>query len=162
MVSIFWQHTTRYLADLHIIYLHLETFEDRNPEIFFMIKFACASPTWNHFYDHSHTRRRHTGVFETVNPSKPVVLSPLRGSPLCIEIPFTVLLFNRSHYLHPYAIACSGWPNKSILYIFYGMHLNSCTFLLHDFEQCWINSNCFLVSCCFNHEYWYQQDRWCW
>ncbi len=36
-------------------------------------------------------------MVETVNPSKPVVLSPLRGSPPCIETQYTVPLFNRNH-----------------------------------------------------------------
>ena len=45
--------------------------------------------------------------------------------------------------------------------IFYGIHLNSRTFSIHDIEKCWINSNRFLVSC-FKHEHWCQQDRWCW
>jgi hypothetical protein len=44
MASKFRHHTTRYLGDPYVIYLHVETFEDRNPEIIFLIKFACASP----------------------------------------------------------------------------------------------------------------------
>ena len=68
-------HTTRYIGDSYVIYLPVETFEDRNPKIIFLIRSACTSPDWNHFYDCFHTRRRHSGVFETVNPWKPVVLS---------------------------------------------------------------------------------------
>jgi hypothetical protein len=41
---IFRHHMTRYLGDPYVMYLHVETFEDRNPEIVFLIKFACASP----------------------------------------------------------------------------------------------------------------------
>ncbi len=98
MATIFCHHTTCYLGDPYVIYLHLELLEDRNPKIIFLIKFACASPVWNHFYDHFHTNWRRTGVFETVNSSKPEVLSTLRGTPLCIEKPHTVPLFNRNQY----------------------------------------------------------------